>query len=247
MAGGEGHKEHRARLRKRFAADSGAAMPDYELLELLLFHAIPRRDTKPLAKRLIDRFGSLAAVLAADPGDIAKVDGAGEATALLLKVSHQAGLRLAQADLRERRDLGSWDRVLDYCRATLAHLPRESFHVLFLDRKNGLIAAEQQSRGTVDLAYYITQGGDPETVAPVEEDIVRAYHEALCAGGVADYDWETCWHEYRLFALYALVFPILAAGLIDAKVEAQRNAIGLLISRGFAAARRLASVELLPA
>lgn len=103
-----------------------------------------------------------------------------------------------------------------------------------------------RGRGTVDLAYYLTQGGTSETVAPHEEELVRAYHDELCAGGVSDYDWETCWREYRLFALYALVFPILAAGLIDAKIGAQRNAIGTLISRGFAAARRLNSVDLLP-
>lgn len=208
MAEGDDHKQHRARLRERFAADSGAAMPDYELLELLLFHAIPRRDTKPLAKRLIDRFGSLAAVLAADPGDIAAVDGAGDSTALLLKATHQAGLRLAHADLRDRPVLGSWDRVLDYCRATLAHLPRESFHVLFLDRKNGLIAAEAQSRGTVDqtsvyprevirralelhasaiIMVHNHPSGDP-TPSAADIDITRAVAAAGKALGVALHD-----------------------------------------------------------
>lgn len=150
MAAHTDQKNHRARLRERFAADSGAAMPDYELLELLLFHAISRRDTKPLAKRLIARFGSLAGVLGADPTDLSNVEGAGPAVTVLLKASHQAGIRMAREDLHERTDLGSWDKVLEYCRASLGHLPRESFHVLFLDRKNGLIAAEEQSVGTVD-------------------------------------------------------------------------------------------------
>ena len=143
-------REHRTRLRKRFAADDGAAMPDYELLELILFSAIPRRDTKPLAKRLIARFGNLAGVLAADHGDLLDVAGAGPAAAGLIKAVHQAGIRMASADLPTREILDSWDKVLAWCRAALGHLPRESFHVLFLDRKNGLIAAEQQSTGTVD-------------------------------------------------------------------------------------------------
>jgi len=150
MAAPENQQDHRSRLRERFAADNGASMPDYELLELILFSAIPRRDTKPLAKRLIARFGSLAGVLAADRADIVQVDGAGAAVAGLLKVIRQAGIRQAREDLHERQILDSWDKVLEYCRAAIGHLPRESFHVLFLDRKNRLIAAEQQSAGTVD-------------------------------------------------------------------------------------------------
>lgn len=143
-------QNHRTRLRERFAADDGASMPDYELLELILFSAVPRRDTKPLAKRLIERFGSLSGTLAADRADIIQVEGAGAAVAGLLKAVHQAGIRQAREDLHERHVLDSWDKVLEYCRAAIGHLPRESFHVLFLDRKNGLIAAEQQSAGTVD-------------------------------------------------------------------------------------------------
>jgi DNA repair protein RadC len=150
MAETDDRKGHRDRLRERFAADYGAAMPDYELLELLPFHAIARRDTKPLAKRLIDRFGSLAATLAADAADIQSIKGSGPAVAVLLKAVHQAGRRLALEDMRERPSLGSWDNVIAWCRAELGHLPRESFHVLFLDQKNGLLAAEEQSRGTVD-------------------------------------------------------------------------------------------------
>lgn len=150
MAAPDNQQDHRTRLRERFAADDGASMPDYELLELILFNAIPRRDTKPLAKRLIARFGSLASVLAADRANIIQVEGAGPAVAGLVKAVHQAGIRQAREDLQERQILDSWDKVLDYCRAAIGHRPRESFHVLFLDRKNGLIAAEQQSAGTVD-------------------------------------------------------------------------------------------------
>jgi DNA repair protein RadC len=100
-------KDHRARLRKRFAADDGASMPDYELLELILFSAIPRRDTKPLAKSLIERFGSLAGVLAADYSDITQVAGAWPGVAGLLKTGHQAGIRQAREDLHERQILNS--------------------------------------------------------------------------------------------------------------------------------------------
>ena len=142
MAAPKDQQDHRTRLRDRFAADDGASMPDYELLELILFHAIPRRDTKPLAKRLIARFGSLAGVLAADRANIIQEEGAGPAVAGLIKAVHQVGIRQAREDLQERQILDSWDKVLDYCRAAIGHLPRESFHLLFLDRKNGLIAAE---------------------------------------------------------------------------------------------------------
>jgi DNA repair protein RadC len=112
-------REHRARLREWFAVDDGVAMPDYELLELILFSAIPRRDTKPLAKRLIARFGSLAGVLAADHGDLLDVDGAGPVAAGLIKAVHRAGIRLASADLQSREVLDSGDKVIAYCRAPL--------------------------------------------------------------------------------------------------------------------------------
>jgi len=150
MADAHDRKGHRNRLRERFSADYGASMPDYELLELLLFHAVPRKDTKPLAKRLIDRFGSLAALLATDASAIAEVTDSSPAVTVLLKAVNQAGRRLAKEDLRVRDNLGSWDKVIDYCRAELGHLPRESFHVLFLDHQNGLLAAEEQSKGTVN-------------------------------------------------------------------------------------------------
>jgi DNA repair protein RadC len=146
-AGSAGHRE---RLRQRFRADDGAAMPDYELLELLLFGALPRRDTKAIAKTLIARFGSLAGVLAAPADALAAIDGIGIAAATQLKATRAAGLRLAQTELRTQPVLSSWDRVVDYCRARIGRETTENFWVLYLDRKNAVLADERQSRGTVD-------------------------------------------------------------------------------------------------
>jgi DNA repair protein RadC len=146
-AGAAGHRE---RLRQRFLADDGAAMPDYELLELLLFGVIPRRDTKPIAKTLLDRFGSLAGVLAASPAALQSVGGVGETAAIQLKATRAAGVRLAREEVRDRPILSSWDKVIDYCRARLGREATEHFWVLYLDRKNAVLADEQQSRGTVD-------------------------------------------------------------------------------------------------
>ena len=187
-------KGHRNRLRERFAADYGASMPDYELLELLLFHAVPRRDTKPLAKRLIARFGSLAAVLAADAGDIADVEDSGPAVATMLKAVNQAGRRLAREDLRTSPVLGSWDKVIDYCRAELGHLPRESFHVLFLDQKNALLAAEEQSTGTVNQTSVYPR----EVVkAGARAECQRAGDGAQPPVGRPDAEWRGYRHHPR--------------------------------------------------
>lgn len=147
---GNPHKGHRERLRNRFAADDGAAMPDYELLELLLFHTIPQRDTKQLAKELLTRFGSLSGVLAASRADLERVAGIKENASLFLKAVRAAGIRLAREEVRDRPVLSSWDKVLDYCRARIGYEDTEHFWVLYLDRKNGVLADEQQSRGTVD-------------------------------------------------------------------------------------------------
>lgn len=146
---------HRARLRARFLADDSGATPDYELLELLLFYAAPRIDTKPIAKALMARFGSLAAVLAAPADDVRKVAGIGDSAAALLKAVRQAGIRLAQTDMRDRPVLDSGERVVEYCRATLGHGATEGLRVLFLDTKNGLIADEAHGGGTVNrLAVF---------------------------------------------------------------------------------------------
>jgi DNA repair protein RadC len=141
---------HRQRLRERILVGGPAALPDYELLEFLLFAASPRGDTKPLAKDLIHRFGGLAEVLSAGKDALLAVPGLGEAAAAALVVTREAGLRLVRAELRERPLLGSWQKVLDYCTASLAFGKIEEFHLLFLDRKNALIADERQQHGTVD-------------------------------------------------------------------------------------------------
>ena len=146
------HLEHRKRLRERFLRDDGAAMPDYELLELLLCLAIPRRDVKPLAKTLIKRFGSFAAVLSAEATELEKIDGVGEAAIAALKLARAAALRLTEFEAKARPAIGSHQALLDHCRARLAHSATEEFRVLFLDSKNGLIADEQLGRGTVNHA-----------------------------------------------------------------------------------------------
>ncbi|HTQ14390.1 MAG TPA: DNA repair protein RadC [Rhizomicrobium sp.] len=142
--------EHRQRLRGRFLEGGADALPDYELLELVLFAAIPRRDLKPLAKALIGRFGSFAEVLSAPRERILEVEGAGESVVTQLKIVEAAALRLTRAKLLNRPALSSWSALIDYCTAAMARAPHESFRVLFLDRKNALIADEEQSRGTVD-------------------------------------------------------------------------------------------------
>ncbi|MEL6374412.1 MAG: DNA repair protein RadC [Pseudomonadota bacterium] len=146
----EGPQGHRERLRARFTASDGEALPDYELLELMLFRAVPRRDTKPLAKRLIARFGSLAEVIAAPTKSLCAVEGVGPAIALDLKVAHAAAKRLAFGAIKEREALGSWQAVLTYCRTVMAFEPREHFRVLYLDKRNHLLADELQQSGTVD-------------------------------------------------------------------------------------------------
>lgn len=143
---------HRERLRARFRRGGNAALNDYELLELLLFRAMPRRDVKPLAKALMARFGSFGEVLAARPERLAEIAGLGEAAATELKIVEAAAIRAAHASVAKRRDLGSTTAVLDYCRLTMAFIDREEFRILFLDKKNQLIADEVQGVGTVDHA-----------------------------------------------------------------------------------------------
>lgn len=126
------------------------ALPDYELLELTLFAAVPRRDVKPLAKALIVRFGGYAEVLAAPRERLMEVEGVSESVAIQLKIVEAAALRMAKAKVLNRPALNSWQSLLDYCSAAMARAPIEAFRVLFLDRKNILIADEVQSTGTVD-------------------------------------------------------------------------------------------------
>jgi DNA repair protein RadC len=141
---------HRERLRERFAKGGADAMPDYELLELTLFAALPRRDTKPLAKTLLARFGSFAEVIAAPRARLLEVKGVGESVANHLKIVEAAAHRLAKTRIINRPALSSWTALLDYCTAAMARSQNEEFRVLFLDRKNVLIADEVQNRGTVD-------------------------------------------------------------------------------------------------
>lgn len=166
--GSKHYHGHRERLRQRLLDAGPEALTDYELLELLLFFSVYRRDTKPLAKAMLQRFGSLGGVLAADPSRYAEcfavaretVD-KGEArpsprdddlhfTRVLLKAVQVVLQRVLKEEIRDRPVIGSWSALLDYLRATLGHEPTEQFRILFLDRKNILIRDEQQSRGTVD-------------------------------------------------------------------------------------------------
>ncbi len=143
---------HRERLRERATAGGLGALPDYELLELLLFRAIPRGDVKPLAKALLARFGSLGAVLGAGPEALKTVAGVGEAAALDLCLVQEAAQRAAREAVTRRPVISSWSALLAYVKAVLAHEPREQVRVLFLDKKNQLIADEVTGEGTVDHA-----------------------------------------------------------------------------------------------
>jgi DNA repair protein RadC len=141
---------HRDRLRARFREAGAEALADYELLELVLFRALPRRDVKPLAKALLAKFGSFAETIAAPPSRLEEVGGMGEAAIAELKIVQAAASRLARGEIRRRPVLSSWSSVLDYCRATMAFAEREQFRILFLDKRNQLIADEVQATGTVD-------------------------------------------------------------------------------------------------
>ena len=141
---------HRERLRARFRDAGADAVSDYELLELVLFRTIPQRDLKPLAKQLIVTFGSFAEVLAAPAQRLREVKGIKEATATDLKIVHAAASRLARGQVKGRAVLSSWSAVLDYCRTAMAFADKEQFRILFLDKRNQLIADEVQQTGTVD-------------------------------------------------------------------------------------------------
>lgn len=141
---------HRERLRTRFREAGTDALTDYELLELLLFRALPRRDVKPLAKKLIATFGSFAEVVSAPVKRLAEIKGLGDAAITELKVVQAAAGRLARGEVKRRPVLTSWSSVLDYCRTTMAFADKEQFRILFLDKRNALIADEVQQVGTVD-------------------------------------------------------------------------------------------------
>ena len=141
---------HRERLRSRLREAGPGALAEYELLELILFRAIPRRDVKPLAKSLVARFGSFAEVIAADPRRLAEIDGMSAGAISEFKIVEAAAQRFAKGVVKKRLPMGSWSAVIDYCRTSMAFEGRELFRILFLDKKNGLIADEVQGSGTVD-------------------------------------------------------------------------------------------------
>ncbi|MBB2753175.1 UNVERIFIED_ORG: DNA repair protein RadC [Rhizobium aethiopicum] len=150
LAGQEHYNGHRERLRDRFREQGDTALADYEILELLLFRLIPRRDTKPIAKALIERFGSLSGVFGAPTALLTEVKGIGETVALDLKLISTVAQRTLKSELRNKQALSSWSSVIQYCHAAMAHETREQFRILFLDKRNVLIADEVQGRGTVD-------------------------------------------------------------------------------------------------
>lgn len=141
---------HRDRLRERFMADFGESLPDYELLELLLFQIIPRRDVKPLAKEMVARFGSFAEVIAAPVERLQEFKGMGENSAIALKTYYAAAKRLARQQVLEKSILSNRQSVIDYCRISMAYEGNEQFRILFLNNKNILIADELQQVGTVN-------------------------------------------------------------------------------------------------
>ncbi|MEO0681658.1 MAG: DNA repair protein RadC [Pseudomonadota bacterium] len=195
-------------MRDRFMRAGEAALADYELLELVLFRAIPRADVKPLAKRLIKTFGDFNHVISAPPPRLAEVQGVGDAVVQELKIVEAAAHRLAQARVLRRDAIQSWDELVEYCRTRLAHEATEQFRILFLDRKNILIADEAQQRGTVDhvpvyprevvkralelgasalVLVHNHPSGDP-TPSRADIDMTRRIEAACTAVGVTLHD-----------------------------------------------------------
>ncbi|QDY71462.1 RadC family protein [Qingshengfaniella alkalisoli] len=143
-------KEHRLRLQRRFLDSGAQSMPDNEVLELILIRAIPNCDVKPVSHRLLQEFGDFARVLAAPRDRLMAVRGVGDAVILELKLVEAATHRMARSKVMQKPVISSWDAVLNYCHTAMSHLETEQFRVLYLDRKNVLIADEEQARGTVD-------------------------------------------------------------------------------------------------
>ena len=152
------HSGHRARLRKRLAEQGGDGLLDHELIEYLLALAIPRRDTKPLAKALLAEFGGIGGLLSADGEALARVAGMGETSIAAIKIAHAAALRLLRAEVAERPVLGNWQALLDYLRADMAHHAIERVRVLHLNTRNMLIRDELMSEGSIDeAAFYVRE------------------------------------------------------------------------------------------
>lgn len=202
------HTGHRQRLRERFIQGGADALPDYELLEMILFRAIPRRDTKPLAKDLLKRFGGFNEVITAPMARLIEVPGVSEGVATELKLVQAASLRLAKSKVMGRPAISSWSSLVDYCTAAMAYETTEQFRILFLDRKNILIADEVQSRGTIDHTPVYTRevvkraldlgasaiilvhnhpSGDP-TPSRADVDMTKKIEDAAKPVGVALHD-----------------------------------------------------------
>lgn len=198
---------HRERLRERFVANPDA-LPDYEMLELLLATAIPRKDVKPIAKALMDRFGGFAEVISADYHDLVNAEGLGPASAAVIKLVQEAAQRLTRLSVMDKPVISSWDALLDYCNAAMARLPAEQFRLLFLDRKNVLVADELQQKGTIDhtplyprevvkraltlnasaiIMVHNHPSGDP-TPSKADIEMTRAVRDALKAVSITLHD-----------------------------------------------------------
>ena len=201
-------KNHRQRLRERFSKGGATAMPDYELLELILFRSIPRRDVKPLAHKLMKEFGDFNRVLAAPVQRLALVKGIGPKVAQELKIIEAAGHRMALAQVLGKEVLSSWDALMRYCKSVMAHRETEQFRILFLDKKNKLIADEEQQKGTVDhvpvyprevakralelnasalILVHNHPSGDPSP-SQADIDMTRRIEEALRTLGIILHD-----------------------------------------------------------
>jgi DNA repair protein RadC len=165
---------HRERLRRRFREAGADALPDYELLEMILFRAVPRRDTKPLAKAILAHFGSFTEALNAPEERLKEVPGLGEAAITEIKLVRAAALRLMRGEVLERPVLASWSQVLDYCRASMGFEAKEQFPILFLDKRNQIIADEVQQKGTVDHPGLCSRGGEAGARAVGDSDRARA-------------------------------------------------------------------------
>lgn len=148
---------HRDRLRARYRDNGETALADYEVLELLLFRLIPRKDTKPIAKALLARFGTLSGVFGAPLHLLQEVNGIGETVALDIKLVSTVAQRVLKSEIRDKQVLSSWSAVIQYCHAAMAHETREQFRILFLDKRNVLIADEVQGLGTVDHTPVYTR------------------------------------------------------------------------------------------
>ena len=199
---------HRVRLRQRFLESGSISLAYDEMLELILFRAIPQRDVKPLAKRLLEQFGDFNNVISAPVARLNDVSGVGPAVVCELKIVEAAAHRLARARVMHRDALSSWSALMEYCKTAMAHQDTEQFRILFLDRKNVLIADEQQARGTVDhvpvyprevvkrcldlnasaiILVHNHPSGDP-TPSRADIDMTRQIEKAVKAVGITVHD-----------------------------------------------------------